>query len=163
MAGELTLTLNERDYAFVQRQLSKLTVLEQDAVVRKGLSEGVGIIKKQGKTNYKNTLSTDPHNVKMRQYMAKKRGGSLLNSFGTKVNKKQGKGYAGFSKYGHHAHLVDSGTVNRFAYTLNNAPRGRVQGSKFWRSAFEAKKNEAAQTLMDSITISINRILNRNR
>ncbi len=156
MAGELTITLNEADYAYVQSQLTKLTKLEQNAVVQKGLQEGLNIIAKEGRKTLKNTLSKDPWNTHMREYMARKRGGSLLNSIGTKTIKKKLKGYSGFKKYGKHAHLVDSGTVNR--WTTKGAFRGKVAGSRFWRTAFANKKEKAVQELMESIRKSIQKI-----
>ena len=156
MAGELTLILDEKDYAYVQAQLTKLTELEKNAVVQKGLQEGVRIFQKEGKRTLKSTLSKKPVNVVMRQKIAEKRGGSLMQSIGTKVLKKKGKGYAGFGKYGHHAHLVDSGTVDR--WTSKGQYRGKVHGSRFWRTAFNNKKSEAIRELIDSIRKSIEKI-----
>lgn len=156
MAGELTITLNENDYAYVQSKLSKLTKLEKNAVVQKGLQEGLSIIAKEGRKTLKSTLSKDPWNTHMREYMAKKRGGSLQKSIGTKTIKKKLKGYSGFKKHGHHAHLVDSGTVNR--WTKKGAFRGKVAGSRFWRTAFDNKRNQAVKELMESIRKSIQKL-----
>lgn len=165
---DFTMVLDEGDYAKVQRALSQLSVIEQDAVVQKGLQEGMSVIVREGRKILKNTLSRNPHNVRMRKYMASKRGGKgLENSFSTKVLKKKGKGYGGFGKAGHHAHLVDSGTVKR--YTSKGYYRGSVSkgapntGSRFWRSAVETKKNQAMRELMESIELSINKIISRNR
>ena len=89
MAGELTITLNETDYAYVQSKLSKLTKLEKNAVVQRGLQEGLYVIAREGRKTLKSTLSKDPWNTHMREYMAKKRGGSLQKSIGTKTIKKK--------------------------------------------------------------------------
>ena len=67
MAGELTITLNETDYAYVQSKLSKLTKLEKNAVVQKGLQEGLNIIAKEGRKTLKSTLSQDPWHTHMRE------------------------------------------------------------------------------------------------
>lgn len=156
MAGELTLTLSGEDYNDLQKKLSKLSALEQDAVVKKGLQEGVKVIAVEGRLMLKKTMSTEPSRVFMRKRMAEKRGGSLEKSIGTRVVNKKGKAYAGFGKHGRHAHLVDTGTVQRF--TKKGYNRGKVVGSRFWRTSFEAKRKLAMQELMDSIITSIKKI-----
>ena len=150
----MTIALDEGDYAAVQNALSQLSAIEQNAVVKKGLQEGLSIFVKQGKQNLRATLSSKPVNVRMRK-------GNLMKSFRTNLNKRQSKGYAGFNHLGRHAHLVDSGTKNR--WTKSGAYRGSVDGSKFWKTAFEQKKNEAAKELVDSIIESINKIIKYNR
>ena len=157
-SGELTLTLDEADYKDVQEKLSELTELEKQAVIQKALQEGVKVIATEGKQTLIATMSKLPDRVRSRQFMAAKRGGSLEKSIGTKVIKKKVKGYAGFGKYGRHAHLVDTGTVNR--WTKTGAFRGKVKGSRFWRTAFETKKNEAMDELKNSIIKSIETITN---
>ena len=158
--GELTITLNQGDYTALQNALSQMSKIEQDAIVNRGLQEGTRLFVKQGKINLKSTLSTEPQNVKMRN-------GNLEKSFSTKVKKKQGKGYAGFNKFGHHAHLVDSGTEKR--WTKKGAYRGSISksapktGSQFWHNAFKQRKDQAAKELMDSVRKSINKIIERNR
>ena len=154
--GELTITLDEALYADLQKKLSKLTVLEQQATVQTALREGLRVINVEGKRNLIATMSSKADRISSRQHMAAKRGGSLEKSFGTRVFKKAIKGHAGFGKYGRHAHLVDTGTVDR--WTKKGAYRGRVTGSRFWRTAFEAKKNEAINELRDSIIKSIEKI-----
>ena len=156
MAGELTITLSEAEYIHTMEQLSKLSKLEEQAAVQKGLQEGVSVIAKEGRKTLKSTLSREPSRIKAREYMAAKRGGSLLRSIGTRTVKKQVKGYAGFRRLGHHAHLVDTGTGERF--TKSGYYRGKVLGSKFWRTAFNNKKNEAANQLMESIRKTIQKL-----
>lgn len=156
MAGELTIVLNEKDLAHVQKQLSMLENVEQQRVVQQGLQDGVRVFREEGKRTLKNSMSRDAWNVTMRNRMAKRRGGSLYKAISTKVIKRKGKGYAGFGKNGHHAHLVDSGTKNR--WKSNGEYTGSVKGSRFWRKAFDNKKQEAARILMESIRISIQRL-----
>ena len=154
--GEFTITLDEADYRHVMTQLEKLSELEKQAVVQRGLQEGVNIIVKEGRKNLKNRLSTDPVNVA-------KRKGNLIKSIGTKTVKKKMKGYGGFRRPGGNAaHLVDRGTEKR--WTKKGAYRGSVSkgspntGNRFWTDAFQAKKDEAAMELMESIRISIQKL-----
>ena len=157
--GDLTIALDEYDYAKINAALSQFSQIERDAIVQRGLQEGVKLFIKQGKIPLRSSLSHEPQNVKMRK-------GNLEKSFTTKTKKKVGKAYAGFNKNGHHAHLVDSGTEKR--WTKKGAYRGSVSksapktGSRFWHNAFEQQKNAAVQELMDSIKLSINKIISRN-
>lgn len=159
--GGLTMIVDQDDWRKLQNVLNGLSTLEQDAVIQKGLQEGLRIISQQGKANLRTRMSTDPWRVTMRKRMAAKRGGDLLSSVGTRVLKKKGKGYTGFGKTGRHAHLVDRGTVKR--YTKSGGYRGSVKGSMFWTDAFNSQKDRAANELMDSIRLSINKLIARNR
>lgn len=158
--NDLTISLDYNDYAKINSVLSQFSQIERDAIVLKGMQEGVRLFVKQGKSNLKSTLSSEPQNVKMRK-------GNLERAFSTKVKKKLGKAYAGFNKKGHHAHLVDAGTKKR--WTSKGYYRGSVSknapktGSNFWHRAFEQQKNAATRELMDSIYLSANKIINRNR
>ena len=158
--GGMTITLDNADYRRIMDLLFTLSDFEKDAIIRRGLQEGARVFVRQGKSNLAQTLSSDPANVRMRK-------GNLIKSFRTKVNMKKQKVHAGFDKHGHHAHLVDSGTVQR--WTRAGAYRGSVSkgspktGSKFWRNAFEMKKQEAANELMDSVYQSINKIMQNKR
>lgn len=156
MAGELTMTLDEATYRHVQEQLSKMSELEKNAAVQKGLQEGIDVIVKQGKRNLKNRLSKDPVNVA-------KRRGNLLRSMGYRTLKKRMKAYGGFRRPGGAAaHLVDRGTEKR--WTKKGAYRGSVSkgspntGNRFWTDAFDAKKNEAMRELVDSIRATLQKL-----
>lgn len=148
MAGNFTMTLDEMDFNRVVQILTDLTSLERSKVVRKGLHEGGKVFVTEGKKNLKARLSSEPVNVKNRK-------GNLIKAFKEKVYPRKTKVHAGFGKKGHHAHLVDRGTVKR--YTKKGAYRGSVSkgrpktGNMFWTDAFNAKKQEAAKVLMDSI------------
>lgn len=165
--GGLTFTIDQHDWQKMQAALGALEDIEKQAAIQRGLQEGLRIISNQGKANLKNRLSTDAWNVTMRNRMASKRGGSLQNSFSTQVKKKKGKGYAGFTEKGHHAHLVDRGTAKR--WTKKGAPRGSVSkgspnsGSMFWTDAYNSEKDKAGQALMDTVYNCINQIIERNR
>lgn len=165
--GELTIALDEKDLVRMRNILQNLTEIEKQAVIHKGLQEGVKVFVKQGKSNLKRTLSTNPHNVAMARKMAAKRGGGLSRSFTTSTKRKAVSGYAGFrrSTGGGIAHLVDSGTVQR--WTSSGFYRGSVSkgnpntGSRFWRSAVETKGTAAMNELFDSIQKSVNQIIRR--
>lgn len=158
--GDFSISLNDGDYNRLQRAMDGLSKIEKNAIVQRGLQEGVKVFIRQGKSNLRATLSNEPQNVRMRT-------GNLMSSFTTKTKKRLSKAYAGFNKKGHHAHLVDSGTVKR--WTKNGAYRGSVSknspqhGSNFWHSAVEQKKQAAMNELMDSIEKSIDQIITRNR
>lgn len=152
----MTITLDPADLKHVMNQLSKMEELEKQAVVQRALQEGVQVIVNQGRTNLKNRLSNDPVNVS-------RRTGKLLSSMGKSVNKKKLKAYGGFKRpAGAAAHLVDRGTEKR--WTKKGAYRGSVSkgspntGNKFWTDAFAAKKDEAAQELMQSIEQSLRKL-----
>lgn len=126
--------------------MKDLSKIESDAIIAKGLREGVSVIVQEGKRN----LSARNNQVR----------GNLTKSMGVSVNKKAAKGYGGFKRpEGSHAHLVDRGTVAR--YNSKGAFRGQMKGSLFWTDAFNAKSTEAANELMDSVEKSINRIINK--
>ena len=165
--GELTLELDEKDLARMNGILNGLSQIEREAVVQKGLQEGVRIFIKQGKSNLKRTLSKSPHNVAMARKMAAKRGGGLAKSFTTSTKRKAISGYAGFrrSTGGGISHLVDSGTNPRWTskgYYRGSVSKGNPKtGSRFWRTAVQSKGTEALNELMDSIKKSVNTIITR--
>ena len=98
----------------------------------------------------------------MRERMAAKRGGSLEGAIASRTFKKKGKAHIGFSKLGHHAHLVNMGTKKRF--TAARQYRGSVgksapyTGSMFWSKNFEENKNTAKQIIFDSVYASIKKM-----
>lgn len=73
-----------------------------------------------------------------------RRTGNLANSIGTMgvsgeaallVGAKKGGGYRGW-----HGHLIENGTVDRFRKRKNNAPTGRVTGTRFFESVYESNE-----------------------
>ena len=155
MAGELSIFLDEGEYQRLLNAIAKLNDIEKDAVVSRALQEAGNMIKKQGQSNLQNSLSREPQNVRMRK-------GNLQKSFKTKVYKKKGKAHIGFTKKGHHAHLVNFGTMKR--WTKKGAYRGSVSkdspmtGSRFWSRAFEQKKTQAGREIIDSVIKSVKKI-----
>lgn len=143
------MTADPQDYRRVMNTLSDLSRIERDAVIAKGIQEGLKIVVQEGKQN-------------LAQSGTKVRTGNLKGSFKVLTKKSDLKGYAGFSRpKGSHAHLIDRGTAVR--YTKSGAKRGQVHGNYFWTKAVEGKSGKAQQEMYDSIEKSINTILNRNR
>lgn len=148
------------------RKLNQLSELEKQAVVSKGLEEGVKIFIKAGKSSFQATKSKNPHNVRMAAKMAAKRGGGLAKSFSTFHRKKRTSAYAGFKRStgGGIAHMVDRGTGER--YTSRGFYRGSVSagspntGSRFWTNAVQNNGTRAINELMDSVEKSVKKILN---
>ncbi len=148
-------------------KLSEMSELEKQAIVNKGLQEGVKIFIKAGKSAFQQTKSRVPHNVAMARKMAVKRGGGLAKSFSTFSKKKRQSAYAGFKRStgGGIAHMVDRGTGER--YTSAGFYRGSVSkgnpntGSRFWTNAVQNNGTRAVNELMDSVNKSIKAILNQ--
>lgn len=144
--GQQTLTLDKATYNSVMAKLNALGELEKQGLIQQGLKEGVAILAEEGKRNL-----IARNNI---------RKGNLIKSIGIVVRKKDMKSYGGFKRPGGNAaHLVDKGTKAR--YTKKGFYRGAVKGTHFWQDAFEAKKNEAQNTLIESVQKSIERITNR--
>lgn len=149
MADGFTTTLDPRDYTKVMNALSDLSNLEREAVIAKGIQEGLKIVVQEGKSNLASS------GIKVRT-------GNLSGSFKVLTKKKDLKGYAGFSRpKGAHAHLIDRGTVIR--HKKNGASTGMVKASLFWTKAVEGKSGKAQQELMESVRKSIENIIRRNQ
>ena len=162
MANDFTFTIDSQDYIRLTKMLSSLSKVEQDAVVKKGLQEGVSVIKRQGKADLKSS------GIHLNNVYGGKRAnkGHLINSFRTYIKKgvrSDGmRGYGGFKRpEGSVAHLIDRGTQER--YTKSGAKRGKVTANYFWTNAVEKTGDKAMSELVDSITKSINKIIDRNR
>ena len=174
MADEFTLTLSPRDYTKLLNVLSQLSKVEVDAVVKRGLREGLNVVIKQGKANLKSS-GLRLNNIYSGKMGRKRNGKHLKNAFRVYIktySKSSPSGYAGFNTdSGWYAHMLDRGTKNRTtskAYMLNGkvipkgTDRGRIVGNKFWTRAVESKSKQAQEELFDSVRKSINMILNRN-
>lgn len=147
--ADFSATVDPKDYMRIMNMLSDLSKFERDAVIAKGIQEGLKIVVQEGKSN----LAASGTKV---------RKGNLSGSFKVLTKKKDLKGYAGFSRpKGSAAHLIDRGTAVR--HTSKGANRGKVTGNLFWTKAVEGKSGKAMQELYDSIEKSIKMIQNRNR
>ena len=142
-------TIDPIDYAKIMNALSSMSKLEREAIIAKGIQEGLKIIVQQGKSNLASS------GIKVRK-------GNLSHSFKVLTKKKELRGYAGFSRpKGAAAHLLDRGTKKR--YTKTGANRGSVKPSLFWTNAVKDKNGKAQEELMDSVRKSIENIMKRNQ
>lgn len=148
MIGDFSFTVDQDDYIRLMKTMSDLSKLEREAVINKGLKEGLTIIKNQGKQNIASS------GLKIRT-------GNLAGSFTVSTKKKDLRGYTGFKRpKGNVAHILDRGTKMR--YTKSGASRGMIKGNYFWTKAVEEKSAKAQEELMDSVKKSIQLIINRN-
>lgn len=157
--ADFSATVDPKDYMRIMNMLSDLSKFERDAVIAKGIQEGLKIVVQEGKQNLKSS------GIKLNNVYTGKRAGKkthLINTFRVLTKKGELKGYGGFIRpAGSAAHLIDRGTAVR--YTKSGARRGQVHGNYFWTKAVEGKSGKAMQELYDSIEKSIKMIQNRNR
>ena len=105
------------DYNRVYSAISGLSDIEKDKVIKAGLRAATTIFIRAGKSNLMARLKGD------------KTTGNLKKSFRTKVKRTKLGALAGFSQLGMHAHLLDSGTVNRTTKSGRN--RGVMPANHF--------------------------------
>lgn len=152
--GDLTVVMDSKSMIKLQLQLSRLTELEKQETVAKGVRQATAIIKKQGQENLSQTY------IKIKQDGS----GFSKHTFINRADKKKLKGYSGFIRrkgyHGQLAHLLDRGTVDR--YTKKGAYRGKMRYTGFWTKAVETKGDEAMKVMAESIQKTIKMILNRN-
>lgn len=147
--ADFSATVDNHDYVKIMQLLSDLSRLEREAIIAKGIQEGLRIVVQEGKTN----LAASGTKV---------RTGNLAGSFKVLTRKKDLKGYAGFSRpKGAAAHLIDRGTVVRS--NKKGANRGHITPTYFWTKAVEGKSGKAQQELMDSVIKSVENIMRRNQ
>lgn len=157
--GELTLEFDEQDLSKIYKALDRLDQIQRDAMVLKGFQEAARLVKRKGQAALRSTMSKEPWNVEMRQRMAAQRGGSLANSIGVKSFKKKGKVHIGFKKLGHHAHLVNFGTGERFKksnkqYTGSVSKNAPNVGSMFWSNNLSRNEQAIKQKIINSVIAS---------
>lgn len=147
--ADFTATVDRHDYIKIMNALSDLSSLEREAIIAKGIQEGLKIVLQEGKSNLASS------GIKVRT-------GNLSGSFKILTKKKDLKGYAGFSRpKGAAAHLLDRGTVKRS--TKSGANRGMVKPTYFWTKAVEGKSGKAQKELLESVEKSIEKIIRRNQ
>lgn len=160
MAGELTIVLNKEEAAAVEKWLSEMGEVDKDAAISNALKSGAKEIEREGKLNLarRNKVKT----------------GNLRRSFTIKAPKRKGYALAGFRRSaprkgivgGNHAHLVDSGTRERWTkkgrYT-GSVSKGRpLEGSRFWRDAVETQGPNAIRKLIDTVYETLQSITQKN-
>lgn len=148
-AGELTINISKEDLQRLNGILYGFSKMEKSVIIDKGLKDATAVLMAEGKRNLKQSYKTSPWN---------KRTGRLERSFTNRINRKTVAGYAGFKRpEGSHAHLVDSGTVDR--WTKSGAYRGKVKPTRFWKNAVDSKANKAIETLLESVQNTLVKIV----
>lgn len=170
MAGNFTITLNERDYQALQRKFTQAAKIDKSHTIKSALDEGISYIKNAGASN----LASRNKVV----------SGNLKRSISKRVKKTAA--YAGFKRAtagkkggGNHAHLIDRGTDKRYTkkpYTDRlgrSYPAGMYRGSvsrgnpnvgtSFWTDAVETEGPRAERTLMDGVYETISKIMNNRK
>lgn len=158
MAGNFTITLNERDYQALQKKFTQAAKIDKNHTIKSALDEGISYIKNAGASNLasRNKVVT----------------GNLKRSLSKRVKKTAA--YAGFKRAtagkkdgGNHAHLIDRGTVKRYTrkgYYRGSISRGRPNtGTSFWTDAVETEGPRAERTLMDGVYETISKIMNNRK
>ena len=158
MAGNFTITLNERDYQALQRKFTQAAKIDKSHTIKSALDEGISYIKNAGKSN----LASRNKVV----------SGNLKRSISKRVKKTAA--YAGFKRAtagkkggGNHAHLIDRGTDKRYTrkgYYRGSISRGNPNvGSSFWTDAVMIEGPRAERTLMDGVYETISKIMNNRK
>ena len=158
MAGNFTITLNERDYQALQRKFTQAAKIDKSHTIKSALDEGISYIKNAGASN----LASRNKVV----------SGNLKRSISKRVKKTAA--YAGFKRAtagkkggGNHAHLIDRGTDKRYTrkgYYRGSISRGNPNvGSSFWTDAVMIESPRAERTLMDGVYETISKIMNNRK
>lgn len=158
MAGNFTISLNQRDYAALQKKFTQAAKIDKHHTIKSALDEGISYIKNAGKSN-----------LAARNKVV---SGNLKRSLSKRV--KKSAAYAGFKRAtagkkggGNHAHLIDRGTDKR--YTRKGAYRGSISkgnpnvGSSFWTDAVMIEGPRAENTLMNGVYETISKIMDNRK
>ena len=150
--GDLTLTLDEKDYQRLQAALSNLSDVDQRSAVQNALKQGMKMVLDSAKSN----LSA----------RNKKRKGNLMKSFSMQPNKKRAYVLGGHKRpQGAAAHLVNFGTNER--WTKSGAYRGSVSkgnpnhGSNYFTDAVNTNGDAALQKVIEAVYEEIDRLYNK--
>lgn len=151
--GDLSITINEKDYQRLEQALQGLSDVDKSNAVANGLKQGMQIIANAGKSNLQSRNKT--------------KTGNLLRSIGIRVAKSKRRSYSGFKRpAGAHSHLVNFGSARRWiksgAYRGSVSKRAPYTGTKFWSDAVEQNKVAAVNKLMDAIIKEMGRVTSRN-
>ena len=160
--GDFKFTVNEAEYARIQKALEQVSQVDQNNILKKGYKEGSKVLIAAGKTSFLT------HN--------KKHKGNLYRSFTDKLKRKKKNAsgiLVGFKRgkdLGNHSHLIDRGTQDRWVFTRNKKPlkkpafRGRIDAAGvgrngyqktgktyFWTRVVDAKGQEAMDKIVDAV------------
>lgn len=149
-AGKL-FTLSLKGWYEIENRVANLENFEKDYAIRAGLRSGGNYLKRKGRAR-----------LKQRNYQASKKDVAahiLYNSFKVRVKRNSLGALVGFSKGGHHAHLVDLGTKKR-PHPITGTS-GVMPASKFWSDTAEQDWKGALDKVMNGIDRAITRIMLR--
>lgn len=106
------LTVQVIDVNRIYLAINDLSDVDRNKTIKKGLRKATKFLVTEGKSN-----------IKVRK------SGNLYKSVTNKLKRRKLGALAGFDSLGRHAHLVDSGTANR--YTSRGYNRGVMKGNNF--------------------------------
>lgn len=130
----------------IMKSINGLSDIDKNKVIKQGLRKAGNVFIRIGKNELKSKLKGTGK-------------GNLLKSFRNKVKKNKLGVITGFSNTGHHAHLIDRGTTER--YTKSGYYKGRVRGNLFWSNAINTGKSEAINNVLNGIEEGIQKIMIR--
>lgn len=171
-------TLTVQGAAEIERRVAELSDLESSKAVRAGLRSGGRLLARRGKerlservkyveSNYRakgREESRWRQSIRRRELSNHRRlavaAGNLYNSFLVRVKRRSLGALVGFTKKGHHAHLVDLGTTERYTKSGRKL-RGVMPANRFWSDTAEQDWRDAMNKVMEGIDRAIYRIMLR--
>ena len=165
--GEMTITLDEREWTKIQILLSEYSEIDQNRIIKSALAKGGQDLKTAGQSNLSQTDKGTGSGQLKKSFTIRKRNSKKKGSF-TLVGFKRGPSYKEHG--GSFAHLPDRGTKKRSYITKTgkehytgsisaNAPN---TGSEFWTNAVETEGPRALNTIVEAIYDALIEINNRN-
>lgn len=143
----------------VERLVYDLENLDKDKAIRVGLRNAGNYLSRKGKArlaqrSYKRYITKSGRLTAYgKQELA---AHDLFNAFRVRVKKRSLGAIVGFNYRGHHAHLVDLGTVKRPHPIVGTS--GIMPANKFWTDTAQLDWNGAMTILRDSVIRAVNRI-----
>lgn len=152
--GDFKFTVNEAEYARIQKALEQVSQVDQNNILKKGYKEGSKLMIVAGKASF--LAHNKKHKGNLYRSFTDKLKRKKKNASGILVGFKRGKGL------GNHSHLIDRGTTDR--YTKKGYYRGRIDDTStgsngkpktgktyFWTRVVDAKGQEAMDRIVDSV------------
>lgn len=162
MKGELTLTLDEKEWTKMQILLSQYSEIDQNQIIKSALAKGGQQLRSAGEHNFSLTDKGTGSGQLKKSFQIKKKN-SKKSSF-TMVGFKRGPSYK--EHLGAFAHMVDRGTKKRYTksgHYTGSISRGMPnKGSGFWTNAVETEGPQALNTITEAIYNAISEINRRN-
>ncbi|MDR2919691.1 MAG: hypothetical protein LBV72_10060 [Tannerella sp.] len=141
--------------------LDQLSDVEKDKAVKSGLRTAGNVFRREGLNQIRSKLSGTTKRSYGRQ------PGNLLSSIRVRVKRSKPGVLTGFDEKGHHAHLADLGTKERFFKTGIRGQRrkssGRMPATHFWTTTKQSKEIKASEALFTGLERAVNRIIDRRK